>query len=168
MKFNFRLTLIYILLPFLLFFYSCASVPRFTSKDNAKPKVPEVLADTDSSEVRFQDAQEVLESIVGLASYYAEPFHGRQTANGEIYDKYGLTAAHHSYPFGTIINVTNLSNNKSVNIRVNDRMPKHPARLIDLSYGTALQLDMVEEGVVKVQLDILKWGDNKYIGNNTN
>ncbi|MBN1300504.1 MAG: septal ring lytic transglycosylase RlpA family protein [Melioribacteraceae bacterium] len=137
----------------ILLFYSCASVPKFTSeKWNNNIKQDTITYENPAGE------KTVLESIVGLASYYAEPFHGRQTSNGEVYDKNGLTAAHSSYPFGTIIKVTNLSNNKSVEIRINDRMPKHPARVIDLSYGTAKALDMVEKGVTKVRLDILEWG----------
>lgn len=101
-----------------------------------------------------------LEIVNGVASYYAGKYHGRLTSNGEIYDMYGLTAAHPSYPHETILRVTNLSNNKSVIIRINDRMPKRPDRIIDLSYGTALELDMVEDGITKVKLEILKWGDN--------
>lgn len=137
---------------------SCVSVPRFTSKDDIPVKKEEKVTPV-KEETKYEDSPRVIESIVGLASYYAEPFHGRLTANGETYDKYGLTAAHNSWPFDTIIKVTNLNNNKSVNIRINDRMPKHPARIIDLSYGTALQLDMLNDGVVKVRLDVLKWGE---------
>jgi rare lipoprotein A len=108
--------------------------------------------------IKFDNKEPVIESVVGLASYYSEPFHGRETSNGEIFDKYGLTAAHNSWAFNTLIKVTNLGNNKSINVRINDRMPKHPARIIDLSYGTALQLDMLNDGVVKVRLDVLRWG----------
>lgn len=149
------LIVFYLLMISFVSFTGCASVPRFTSEsdmstNNKKPyenKLP--LLDENTK---------VLESVVGLASYYSEPFDKKETASGEIYDKYGLTAAHYSYPFNTIIRVTNLTNNKSVFIRVNDRMPKHPARIIDLSYGTAIQLDMIGEGVAKVQLDVLQWG----------
>ena len=102
----------------------------------------------------------VLETVTGVASYYGDKFNGRLTSNGETYDMYGLTAAHPSYPHNTIIRVTNLNNNKSVVIRVNDRMPKRPDRIIDLSLGTAQALDMVEAGLAKVKLEILKWGEN--------
>ena len=151
-----------ILLLVLIGLSSCASVPKFTSKNDNK--LVEKAADPDAAkkpeaENIYNDNEEVAESIIGLASFYDEPFHGRQTSNGEIYDKYGFTAAHNSWPFNTIVKVTNLNNNKSVKIRINDRMPKHPARIIDLSYGTALQLDMLNDGVVKVRLDILKWGE---------
>lgn len=108
------------------------------------------------------DTETVLETEVGIASYYAEPFHGRKTANGEIYDMHGLTAAHPSFPLGTIARVTNLKNGKSVLLKINDRMPRHPQRIVDLSLGVAKKLDMVKDGLAKVRIDILKWGDNKY------
>ena len=113
----------------------------------------------DERDSRFMNISDRDEIVIGLASYYAHKYHGRQTANGEKYDMYGLTAAHNYYPFDTIIEVTNLKNDKKVKIRINDRMPKHPTRIIDLSYGTALELDMIQDGVVKVRLEIIKWGD---------
>lgn len=136
---------------------ACSSVPKFTS-EKAKTEIDTtrlVMPDT----AQYANLSESLETVIGVASYYAHEFDGKQTSNGEIYNMYGLTAAHHSYPFGTIIRVTNMSNGKHVMVRVNDRMPKHPARIIDLSYGTAIQLDMINDGLVKVKLDILQWGD---------
>lgn len=138
-----------------VFFYSCTSSVRFTSekKENKLPAIKE-----EKSQQKYFDNKEVLKSIEGLASFYSDKFNGRVTANGEIYKMYGLTAAHNSFPFNTLIRVTNLKNNKSIIVRVNDRMPLHPERLIDLSYGAAILLDMVNDGVVKVKLDILEWG----------
>lgn len=136
---------------------ACSSVPKFTKdKWKSSPEHPEEKIE---NEIAFNNPPTVLETVVGIASYYAHEFNGKETANGEIYDMYGLTAAHNTYPFGTIIQVTNLENSKSVMIRINDRMPKHPARIVDLSYGTAIQLDMLRSGITKVKLEILQWGE---------
>ncbi|MCF8242862.1 MAG: septal ring lytic transglycosylase RlpA family protein [Melioribacteraceae bacterium] len=137
---------------------SCVSVPRFTSKDTY-PKIPAEEIKHDPGLTRYNDFT-AIESVTGIASFYADKFDGRQTANGETYDMYGLTAAHPDYPFDTVIRVTNLSNGKSIVIRINDRMPKRDDRIIDLSYGCASELDMLNSGITEVQLDILKWGDN--------
>jgi rare lipoprotein A len=94
----------------------------------------------------------------GLASYYSTEFHGRKTSSGEVFDKDALTAAHRSYPFGTIVRVTNLKNGKQVEVKVNDRGPVKPERIIDLSYGAAREIDMVREGLVRVRLEVLVWG----------
>ena len=74
---------------------------------------------------------------VGVASWYGPGFHGRRTANGEIYDQYELTAAHRTLPLGTRAMVTNLDNGRSVEVRINDRGPFVDGRVIDLSYGAA-------------------------------
>lgn len=91
----------------------------------------------------------------GYATWYGKEFHGRRTASGEIYDMYGLTAAHRTLPFGTKVKVTNLENNKSVTVRINDRGPVPRKYIIDLSYGAARQIGLVEQGVVKVRLEVL-------------
>ncbi len=93
---------------------------------------------------------------VGLASYYAHKFHGRPTASGEIFDMYGLTAAHRELPLGTIIHVTHLGNGRSVKVKVNDRGPFIEGRILDLSLGAARRLEMVEEGVARVKIRIIK------------
>jgi rare lipoprotein A len=91
----------------------------------------------------------------GMASYYADEFHGRATANGETYDMHDLTAAHRTLPFNTRIRVTNLSNNKSVVVRINDRGPFVSDRIIDLSYRAAQELSMIGPGTARVSLEIL-------------
>jgi|TARA_B110000091_G_scaffold150670_1_gene160355 rare lipoprotein A len=88
----------------------------------------------------------------GIASWYGQKFHGHLTSNGEIYDMYGMTAAHKNLPLPTYLKVTNTDNNKSVTVRVNDRGPFHPNRIIDLSYSAAYQLDMLETGTAKVEI----------------
>lgn len=89
----------------------------------------------------------------GVASWYGMKFQGRPTANGEIFDVYGATAAHRSLPIPTYVRVTNLSNDRTVVLRVNDRGPFHPDRLIDLSYGAALQLGFAEQGTATVLVE---------------
>ena len=93
---------------------------------------------------------------IGYASYYAHKFHGRPTASGEIYDMNGLSAAHRELPLGTVIRVTHLKNGKSIIIPVNDRGPFVKGRILDLSLGAAKKLDMVNEGVARVKIEIVK------------
>ena len=97
--------------------------------------------------------------FTGKASYYGPKFHGRKTANGETFDQHGLTAAHKTWPFNTVCRVTNRSNSKQVTVRINDRGPFVPGRILDLSYGAVKAIDGVVEGVMNVKIEILKWGD---------
>ena len=89
----------------------------------------------------------------GTASYYAHKFQGRRTASGEVYVKDSLTAAHKLLPFGTILRVTNQKNGKTVLVKVNDRLPGSSKRVIDLSYAAAKEVDMIREGLVKVNIE---------------
>ncbi len=89
----------------------------------------------------------------GLASFYTE---GAKTANGETFNTHELTAAHPSLPFGTKLRVTNVSTGQSVTVRVNDRGPYVPGRVVDVSYAAADQLGMVKGGVAKVKLDVVQ------------
>jgi rare lipoprotein A len=92
--------------------------------------------------------------VEGVASYYADQFHGRTTANGEIFDMNALTCAHPSLPFGTLLKITNLGNDKTVIVRVNDRGPYVDAREIDLSLAAATQLGMISEGISPVKIEL--------------
>lgn len=91
----------------------------------------------------------------GLASYYADKFHGRRTASGDRYHKNKLTAAHRTLPFNTIVKVTNLSNDSSVIVTINDRGPYAKGKVIDLSYYAAKELNFVRKGITKVKIEIL-------------
>lgn len=107
-------------------------------------------------EVRGKDYQ-VLKSAngfsqTGTASWYGKKFHGHLTSNGEIYNMYSMSAAHKNLPLPTYVKVTNLENNKSVIVRVNDRGPFHQDRIIDLSYSAAYKLDMLKTGTAHVSL----------------
>ncbi len=95
----------------------------------------------------------------GMASWYGKDFHGRATTSGEIYDMYGLTAAHRELPLGTVVDVKNLDNGRSVRVKVNDRGPFIRGRIIDLSYGAAKKLDMVAAGLARVEVRIAAVGD---------
>ena len=92
----------------------------------------------------------------GMASYYAKKFHGRKTASGEIFSKDSLTAAHKTLPFGTRVKVTNLKNNQSVIVKINDRGMKGTNRIIDLSPKAALQIDMIRHGLIKVRVEEIR------------
>jgi rare lipoprotein A len=92
---------------------------------------------------------------LGLASWYGEFHHGRQTASGEVFDMTQMTAAHRTLPLGTRLRVTNLENGRIVRVRVNDRGPYVAGRILDLSHEAARLLGMVERGVTPVRLDIV-------------
>ncbi|MGC3957121.1 MAG: septal ring lytic transglycosylase RlpA family protein [Verrucomicrobiota bacterium] len=91
----------------------------------------------------------------GVASYYGVPYHGRQTASGEVFNMNELTAAHPTLKFGTKVKVTHLANNRSVTVRINDRGPFVKGRVIDLSKAAAEELQMVRAGVAEVKIEVL-------------
>jgi rare lipoprotein A len=92
---------------------------------------------------------------VGTASWYGEDFEGKPTASGEPFNMYDLTAAHPTLPLGTLVRVTNLRNRKTVVVRINDRGPIVPGRIIDLSYGAARVLNFKALGIQRVRLDLI-------------
>ncbi|MFQ5817738.1 MAG: septal ring lytic transglycosylase RlpA family protein [Terriglobia bacterium] len=101
------------------------------------------------------------ESETGLASWYGDPFHGRPTASGEIFDKRKFTAAHRTLPFHTWVRVTNLENSRFTTVRINDRGPFIQGRIIDLSQATAQALAMVGAGTALVRLDVIQKPDGE-------
>ena len=101
------------------------------------------------------------------ASYYAEDFHGKRTSNGERFNMYDYTCAHKSLPFNTILKVTNLTNGKTCEVRVNDRGPFVATREIDLSKAAAVKLDMIGSGTAKVKLEIVKRGADTKLSQQT-
>lgn len=116
--------------------------PRFVSRPHAEER-------TEGS-VRHQ--------LEGIASYYADEFHRRQTASGETYDMNAFTAAHRTLPFNTTVRVVNLQNSRSVIVRINDRGPFKDERVIDLSLAAAKQIGLIAEGTAMVRLEILRMG----------
>jgi rare lipoprotein A len=98
----------------------------------------------------------VVQGEEGIASWYGHPYHGRPTANGEIYNMYDMTAAHRTLPFGTEVRVHDLENGRSVIVRINDRGPFVEGRIIDLSYAAAQAMSM--PGTARVRLQIMGYG----------
>jgi rare lipoprotein A len=98
---------------------------------------------------------------VGTASWYGQIFDGKPTASGEPYDMYDMTAAHLKLPMGSYVRVTNLRNGRAVVVRVNDRGPIVPGRIIDLSYGAAQALQFKQRGLQRVRLDLVDPRDLK-------
>jgi rare lipoprotein A len=144
----------------LLELMGCRSVARFTSGSSASPvstpKTEPTRSAPSPSAPAASAALQVLSTEEGLASYYAMEFHGRRTSSGEVFDTQALTAAHLHLPFGTRVRVTNLTNNKSVIVRINDRLPpNNKGRIIDLSPSAAQHLEMMQAGVVKVRVEVL-------------
>ena len=92
---------------------------------------------------------------VGVASWYGKEFHGKQAANGEIFNMMTFTAAHRKLPLGTVVRVLNLSNGKTVKVRINDRGPFVAGRVIDLSRAAAEELQFIRAGLAKVRVDII-------------
>lgn len=107
-------------------------------------------------------AARILEMREGLASYYGPGFDGKPTASGARFDMNAMVAAHPSYPFGTIVRVTNLRNRRSVQVHILDRGPARGPRaagvLIDLSYGAARTLGFIRAGRTRVRIEVLRWG----------
>ncbi|MDG2250936.1 MAG: septal ring lytic transglycosylase RlpA family protein [Gammaproteobacteria bacterium] len=91
----------------------------------------------------------------GVASWYGEKFHGHKTSNGEVFDMYQVSAAHKSLPIPSFLQVTNLDNNRSIVVRVNDRGPFHGDRIVDLSYAAALKLGYADRGTARVELEAI-------------
>jgi len=109
------------------------------------------------------EARDVLETRRGLASFYGKALHGEETASGETFDMREMVAAHPSWPFGTKVRVTNLENDRTAVVEIIDRGPVdsvvREGVIIDLSRGVARELAFIEDGRVRVQLDVLEWGD---------
>jgi rare lipoprotein A (peptidoglycan hydrolase) len=91
----------------------------------------------------------------GVGSWYGPGFHGKRTANGEVYDQYELTAAHQTLPLGTRVMVTSLTNDRAVEVRINDRGPFIGGRIVDLSYAAASVIGMIGPGTMRVSLEVL-------------
>lgn len=172
-----------IVLPVLLAVVSCSSAPEQTpespnkgrysiSQDRAPTRIvdlsiiPEVIpqpinrtmAGNRSPYTVLGKSYQVLPTEEGynesgVASWYGEKFHGHKTSNGEVFDMYQVSAAHKSLPIPSFLRVTNLDNNRSIVVRVNDRGPFHGDRVIDLSYAAALKLGYAERGTARVQLE---------------
>jgi len=130
----------------ILLILSCAPSPRYNNNQ---------------INWKYKDTKD---TFYGISSYYGlnDGFDGNLTANGEIFDKDGISAVHKTLPLNSVVKVTNLSNGKSLTLRINDRGPYIDGRILDCSYGAALELDFVQEGTTEVKVKVVKWGDNVY------
>ena len=141
-----------ILLTIIFFLVSCGSSIAYGDYVNT----------TGMTRKQIESIKNHPKTQIGIASYYGKKFHKKRTANGEIFNMYKVSAAHKSYPLGTKVRVTNLENGKSLKLVINDRGPFVSGRIIDLSYKAARKLGFVNQGTVKVRIDVLRLGDNKY------
>ncbi|MEO8231415.1 MAG: septal ring lytic transglycosylase RlpA family protein [Ignavibacteriota bacterium] len=143
-----KLRILYRLIFFtaIVFLVGCSSSARYSKSIDENEKK------TDIRELG------ILETETGTASYYADEFNGRKTSNGEIYDMNDFTAAHPSYPFNTMLKVTNLKNGMTVEVRINDRMPQFKKRIIDLSIAAAKKIEMINAGIQEVKIEVISWG----------
>ena len=141
---------------------NCAPSPRYKSGKSSitAPKKEKKKSDKQNKTPSFNKSKMVYK---GISSYYGPKFHGKLTANGEIFDMYGVTAAHKEFPFNTVTRVTNENNGKSLIIRINDRGPYVGDRILDCSFGAAKKLGFVSEGTAPVKIEILEWGDGEYM-----
>src|SRR5579871_4993414 len=128
---------------------SAASVP---------PSVPEVAYGQPELTPKQKIAAQKKAMLRGIATWYGTVFNGRQTASGETFDMYAMTACHPTLPFGSLVRVVNLNNKRSVVVRITDRGYLSAGRVIDLSYGAAEKLAMTEAGLAPVVLEVLSQG----------
>ena len=145
-----------------LMIMGCSSSPRYTTgstpnRSKSTKKIKSTSASSKNGKVKHRKV------MTGVSSFYAEDFHGKLTANGEVYDMYGVTAAHKTLPLNTVCRVTNLANNKSLILRINDRGPYIKGRILDCSYGAAKKLDFIKEGTTSVKIEVIEFGDGKYM-----
>lgn len=142
-------------------------LPAPTTQAAASPvnaATPETLAAA-NAQPASQPAKATRGNLLrGFASWYGGIFNGQKTASGETFDMYAMTACHPTLPFGSIVRVINRRNHRSVVVRITDRSDLIKGRIIDLSYGAAEKLAMIDAGVAPVQLQVLQWGRKN--GNN--
>ena len=171
-----RLKILFPVFLTILLFNFCSTKPKVKTEPGEQPDQKEISKETiplekvekETEIVTAKEAAAIQKTIetapagdvfqAGIASWYGEDFHGKRTANGEIYDMYKLTAAHKTLPFHTLVEVENLDNNKRVVVRINDRGPFLKNRILDLSYKAARELGCAANGVAPVKLRIVKPG----------
>jgi len=148
---------------------SCTASPRYSSLPNVKQKPVKKNISKFSSKNNINKKNiKVGDVITGVSSWYGPNFHGKLTANGEVFDQYGVTAAHKTLPLGTVVRVTNIDNGKSIILRINDRGPYIGNRILDCSYGAATKLGFKDLGTANVKIKIIEIGDGVYMHHNSN
>ena len=162
-----RYSLFHLFLAILIFFAGCSSSPRYAKGSSPKYSKANKVKKSTTSKKGAKTNIKHRKIMKGVSSFYAEDFHGKLTANGEVYDMYGVTAAHKTLPLNTVCRVTNLSNNRSLILRINDRGPYIKGRILDCSYGAAKKLDFINQGTTEVKVEVIEWGDGKYMQHRT-
>ena len=146
----------------LFFLLSCVASPRYSSQSSSS------IAQSSTSKYisKGKSKDNKRHNLKGVSSWYGPNFHGKLTANGEVFDQYGVTAAHKTLSLGTVVRVTNLDNNKTTILRINDRGPYVGDRILDCSYGAALKLGFKDIGTANVLVKIIEIGDGVYMHHN--
>ena len=147
----------FIAIAIIMLFLGCTS-GKAQTRGNDKGNFQNEEFDAFDGDVEYGDKGDYYQK--GLASWYGREFHGKTTASGEKFNMNELTAAHKTLPFGTIVEVKNLENGKTVRVKINDRGPYRGSRIIDLSYAGAKELDIVKVGEASVGIRILKMGND--------
>ena len=132
-----------------------ANVPP--AKENAPPEPKEEAAtDADLAEPTIPANAKPLSTETGLASWYGPPYHNRRGSNGEVYNMHAMTAAHRTYPLGSIVRVTNVKTGQHALVRITDRGPFIPGRVLDLSLAAARKVDVWQPGVAQVKVELMQ------------
>lgn len=129
-------------------------LPKSSEPSNAAPEA-------DLAEPVLPPGAQPIESETGLASWYGPPYHNRRGSNGEVYNMHAMTAAHRTYPLGSIVRVTNLKTGNTALVRITDRGPFIPGRIVDLSLAAAQKLDVYKPGVARVKVELMLSGDRQ-------
>jgi len=139
-----------LMIAFLVVGLGAAQGPNNSETSSAQTRAVQAKPETRNHNTKNQPYQ------IGTASWYGEYFVGRPTASGEDFDMYDMTAAHPTLPLGSYVRVTNLHNGRVVVVKINDRGPVVPGRIIDLSFGAAQVLQFEQRGLQRVRLDLVK------------
>ncbi|MEM9682785.1 MAG: septal ring lytic transglycosylase RlpA family protein [Pseudomonadota bacterium] len=147
-----RITVLATLATAAILLQACGSTSGPTS---SKPQIQQQAGGPQSSYARPAAPSKGRYDVVGVASWYGKPYHGRKTASGQVYNMYQMTAAHPSLPFGTRVAVTNLDNGRTVVVTINDRGPFVKGRIIDVSRKAASKLGFLNDGLTRVGVRIV-------------
>jgi len=126
------------------------------SGENPPPSKPEEEADL--AEPVIPPGTKPIETETGLASWYGPPYHNRRGSNGEVYNMHAMTAAHRTFPLGSIVRVTNVKTGNTALVRITDRGPFIPGRIVDLSLAAARKVDVWQPGIAKVKVELMQSG----------
>ncbi|MES0489734.1 MAG: septal ring lytic transglycosylase RlpA family protein [Leptospirales bacterium] len=159
----------YLIIIFALYFAACASAQARPGKRNKADDKKndsletELFEGGESKNTRSKDGPAYVNIARGFSSWYGKELHGKPTASGELFDMYDFTAAHRTFPMGSIVLIRNLENGKKRLVRINDRGPYVEGRIIDVSYATARELGFAEKGVAHVEVELIEEGKDNFL-----